>query len=42
MTNELQAFETLIGTVCMPLSENVHPHFNYHSLFLCYLFASKF
>jgi len=30
----LQAFETLIGTVCMPLCANVHPHLTHLSLFL--------
>jgi len=33
MINALQAFETLIGTVCMPLSANVQPHLTYLSLF---------
>jgi len=43
MINTLQAFETLIETVCMPMSANVHFHLNYLSLlFLCYLFALKF
>ena len=34
MTNTFQAFETLIGTVCMPPSSIVHPHLNNRSLFL--------
>jgi len=35
MTNALQAFETLIGTVCMTLKTSVHPHLNYLFLFHC-------
>jgi len=32
-----KALETLIGTVCMPLSGNVHSHLTYLSLFSCLL-----
>ena len=34
-----KAFETLIGTVCMPLSANEHPHLTYLSLFSYSLLA---
>ena len=34
MINALQAFETLIGTVCMPLCANVHLYLTYRLLFV--------
>jgi len=34
-----KVLETLIRTVCMPLSDNVHPHLNYLSLFYFSLLA---
>jgi len=34
-----KAFETLIGTVCMPLCANVHTHRTYLLLFYCYRLA---
>jgi len=44
MTNALQVFETLIRTIRMPLSANVHPHSNYlsHFLFICYCLPQSF
>jgi len=33
----LKTFETLIGTICMPLCADVHPH----HIFFCKLFISK-
>jgi len=40
-----KAFETLIGTICMPMCADVHPNLIYILLFfpsLCYLFTSNF
>ena len=34
MINACKAFETLIGTACMPICANVHPHLTYLSRFL--------
>jgi len=39
MINALQTFETLIGTICMPLSANVYSHLTYFSLFSFSLLA---